>query len=179
MDYSYNKIRLLSHAMIIFCIDQFTKLIALNLLELDKEFKINSFISLHRIFNQDTFLMNYTLPISIELYKFIWVIIAAVLVYGIFWVINQPALQENTIEVEFARAGLFIFLGGCMGNAFDVIFRYNGVIDFLRLNFTDTMPIINFADIMIYFGEFCLLVTWTIIIIKFLNSKIQKLNMFK
>ena len=51
MDYSYNKIRLTSFAIIIFFIDQFSKLIALHFLEFDKEFKVNSLVSLHRIFN--------------------------------------------------------------------------------------------------------------------------------
>ena len=54
MDYSYNKIRLTSFAIIIFFIDQFSKLIALHFLEFDKEFKVNSIVSLHRIFNQFT-----------------------------------------------------------------------------------------------------------------------------
>ena len=173
MDYSYNKIRLTSFAIIIFFIDQFSKLIALHFLEFDKEFKVNSIVSLHRIFNQNTFLLNQTLPISIYLYKILWVFIACIMLIGIFWVTNQKALQENNIETEFARTGLFIFIGGCLGNAYDVIFRYEGVIDFLRLNLVETMPIINFADIMIYFGELCLIITWIIILFKSVCSKLK------
>ena len=177
MNYNYNKFSLIYYAIIIFCIDQFSKLIALNLLDFDKEFKINSMVSLHRIFNQNTFLLNYTLPIDIIFYKLLWIFFASILIYGVFWSIKQPALQENTIEAEFARTGLFIFLGGCFGNAYDVIFRYDGVVDFLRLNLVDTMPILNFADVMIYFGEFCLIATWIIILFKLFKSKILSFNL--
>lgn len=176
MDYSYNKMRLISYAIIIFCIDQFSKLIALNLLDFDKEFKINSLVSLHRIFNQNTFLLYYTLPINIIFYKILWLFLASILIFGVFWSIKQPALQEDSIEAEFARTGLFIFLGGCFGNAYDVIFRYDGVVDFFRLNLIEAIPILNFADIMIYFGEFCLIITWLIILLKFFKSKLYFLN---
>lgn len=166
MNYNYDRMRLVSFAVIIFAIDQFTKLIALHYLDFDKEFIINKFLSFHRIYNQNTFMLNYTLPIEVELYKIIWALIALSLSVGIFWVTSRPAFKEASVEAELARTGLFILLGSCLGNAFDVIFRYEGVIDFLRINFTDNIPIVNFADIMIYMGEICILLSFIIIFFK-------------
>lgn len=162
-------------AFLIFLLDQGTKIWALNYLALEDEYLINNLLSFQRIYNEATVLLNYQLPfgISTDFFRIIWVAIAAILTLSIYWVIKQPALRGDNLETQFAKCGLFIIMGSIWGNAYDRIFRSEGVVDFIRINFlTDSIPIMNIADIMIYWGDVCFIITWGILLGKLLIKKL-------
>lgn len=168
-------------AFCIFLIDQATKMWALNMLHFDNEVIINSLFSFHRIYNEAYIMLNYNVyennyikltdPLQ---FKLIYASVSLILMSGIVWVTNQPALKEHSWPAEFSKTGLFIIMGGVLGNAYDRVFRDDGVIDFLRINTFDTIPIVNFADILIYFGEFCLMAAWLIVLLSIPYKKITK-----
>jgi lipoprotein signal peptidase len=165
-------------AFFIFLLDQATKIWAMNFLPLEEEFLLNHYFSFQRIFNEATVLLDYNLPfgMSINIFRCIWLLVALILSCSIYWVLKQPVLKNLNIETEFAKTGLFFLLGSTWGNAFDRIFRSDGVIDFIRLNFlNNSIPILNIADIMLYIGEFCIIVTWIIIIFKSFHGFIYKI----
>ena len=88
---------------------------------------------------------------------------------------NQPSMKEHSWKAELAKTGLMIIFGGLLGNAFDRIFRTEGVIDFFRLNFIQNIvPIVNFADIMIYLGEACVIAAWLVIFYELMMKKLKK-----
>lgn len=163
-------------AFFVFLLDQMTKILALNLLTYDQEIYINSFISFHLIFNEDTIFLNHTLPFGLDVtsFRIIWIILALLISIAIAWVIKQKNMFEGGWGIEFAKTGLFLILGSLWGNAFDRIFRKEGVIDFIRLNlFTNTTPIMNIADIILFWGEFCLIIAWIIVIFNLIKNKIR------
>lgn len=163
-------------AFFVFLLDQLTKILSLQFLGLEEEIKLNHYFSLQRIYNEATVMLNYPLPfgLSVDGFRIIWVTIAIILTLGIFWVNKQQSLNNACWEAEFSKVGLFLILGGIWGNAFDRIFRKEGVIDFIRLNFfQDSIPIMNIADIIIYLGEFCLITAWLIVLFKLLQHKIK------
>lgn len=67
-------------------------------------------------------------------------LVAALLVY----LLRHP--ENDTAE----RAGLWLIIGGGLGNLWDRLF-YGGVIDFIRLDFI-SFPIFNIADICVCCG---------------------------
>lgn len=160
-------------AILIFLLDQGTKLWAINFLPLEDEYIINQFLSFQRIFNEATFLLDTRLPIfSITEFRIIYVMIALTLTAGLYWVATKPALQATNIETEFAKTGLFFMMGSIWGNTFDRLFRSEGVIDFIRINyFVEAIPILNIADITLHIANLCFLITWCIIIYKLIVTK--------
>lgn len=160
-------------ALLIFLLDQGTKLWAMNFLPFEDEYIINQFLSFHRIFNEATFLLDSRLPqFSIVEFRIIYVLIALGLTIGLYWVSTKPALQVSSIETEFAKTGLFLMLGSIWGNTFDRLFRSQGVIDFIRINyFTETVPILNIADITLHMANLCFIITWFIIIYRLITVR--------
>lgn len=166
-------------AFFVFLLDQLTKILSLHFLGLEEEFRLNHYFSLQRIYNEATVMLNYPLPfgLTVDGFRIAWVTIAIVLTLGIFWVNKQQSLNNSCWEAEFSKVGLFLILGGIWGNAFDRIFRKEGVIDFIRLNFfKEAIPIMNIADIMIYMGEFCLITAWAIVLFKLFHKKSKHIN---
>lgn len=163
-------------AFLVFLIDQFTKLWALYRLPLEEEIVINSYLSFQRVFNEATVLLSFHLPfgLTVDQFRFFWVLIAISITLGIWWTIKQPALNQPGWVEEFSKTGLFLILGSSWGNAFDRIFRKEGVVDFLQINyFKGTVPIVNFADIIIYVGEIALISAWVLIIINYYTQKLS------
>lgn len=165
-----NKANLIFFTISVTILDQITKIISLYLLEFGKLVPINSLLSFQRIYNQNNFMLNKTLPVSVTTHKIIWVLVAIFFILMAIYLIKQPLLQENSLTADFIRTGLLIIIGASLGNAIDVIFRYDGVVDFIRLDFLESLPILNIADIMIYIGELCLVLAW----ISLLFDKIKK-----
>ncbi len=170
-------------ALFVFLLDQCTKIWAENFLHFDREFIMNRFISLHRIYNESYVLANYNIyneELIFSLthswqFKFLYIGFALILMIGIIWVTSQPALKEKNWGSEFAKTGLFLILGGILGNGFDRLFREKGVVDFIRINyFQESVPIMNIADILMYVGELCIVLAWLIILIDFTIKKIKK-----
>lgn len=159
--------------ILVFLFDQVTKIWALNRLPFSEEVVSKSWFSLYRIYNESTIMLNLDAEnynISVVEFRLIYAVIAVCLTLGILWVTNQPALNENKIEAELAKSGLFIILGAMLGNLTDRIFR-QGVIDFIKLDmFENTVPILNIADIMIYVGVFAIIIAWVIIIFKIIKN---------
>ena len=83
---------------------------------------------------------------------------------AIIWIINQPAMKENSIPANCGKIGMFLILGGVFGNAFDRIFRKEGVVDFIRFKNNDWDLIFNIADVGVYFGEIFLIAAWIAIL---------------
>lgn len=178
-----NNVMLWMGAFLVFLIDQCSKVWATTLLIFDEEVKMNRFISLHRIYNDSFIMANFDVYHSSETFslsapwqfKLLYAACSLILTLGIIWVTNQPALKENSWAAEFGKTGLFLILGGILGNLFDRIFRENGVVDFIRLNaFSSMEPIMNVADIVIYLGEFCIFSAWLIIIVSEVMKKTVK-----
>lgn len=159
-----NNIKYWQGAMIAFIIDFGTKVWALNL-DLEEEFLINKYFSVQRVWNESNILASVSFDIPNILFRFLWVSFALLLAISICWVSIQPSINEKNFKTDFAKTGLFLIMGGMLGNCFDRIFRDDGVIDFIRLNFmTDSIPIMNFADVFIYAGILSIIISWVIII---------------
>lgn len=151
-------------AFFAFLVDLSTKIISLNL-ELEEEFYINKIFSIQRVWNENNILASVSFDIPVLLFRFLWVFFAIFLAISIYWVSVQPSINEENNRTDFAKTGLFLIMSGIWGNCFDRIFRSDGVIDFIRINFmTDTIPIMNFADVFIYFGIFSIIISWFLII---------------
>lgn len=151
-------------AFFAFLVDFLTKIWALNYLDLEEEFLINHAISIQRIWNESNILASVSFDIPNILFRFFWVSFAIILAFSIYWVSLQPSINEENIKTDFAKTGLFLIMSGIWGNCFDRIFRSEGVIDFIRLNFIEnSIPIMNFADVFIYMGIFCIMIGWILI----------------
>ena len=166
-------------ALFAFGVDFFTKIWALNFLTLDEEFLLNHYFSIQRVWNESNILASVNFDIPTPVFRFFWIFASLLLAIAIYWVSLQPAINEDSVKTDFAKTGLFLIMSGIWGNAFDRIFRSEGVVDFIRLNFLeDIIPIMNFADVFIYVGIFCIVVGWSIILTeeflaKFLNKKLK------
>lgn len=159
-------------AGIAFLVDLVTKISSLHL-ELEEEFYINKIFSIQRVWNENNILASVSFDIPILLFRFFWVLFAITLAISIYWVSKQPSINEDNIKTDFAKTGLFLIMSGIWGNCFDRIFRSDGVIDFIRINFmTESIPIMNFADVFIYFGIFSIIISWILIITNELKTLI-------
>jgi lipoprotein signal peptidase len=175
--YGNKKIFLLG-AFLVFLIDQMTKTWAYKFLPFDKEHVMNHLFSLHLIYNESYIMMNYNVLDSKSFlestnqFNIAYTFVCFILCAAIVWVTRQPALNEEKWSAEFAKTGLFFICGGILGNAFDRVFRANGVIDFVRVKDGDNYDFIfNFADLAVFMGEFCLAVAWLLIILSFISNK--------
>lgn len=167
-------------ALLLLFFDQFTKMIAELKLPYSEEihFGLSSWMSFVKYYNESTFMLVHNAQVyDVSLFHFqaIYAAIAFVLIYGIWWVSRHPLMKDNLIEVKFALIGLFVTLGGVMGNLTDRMIK-GKVVDFLKLNFfTEYEPVINAADIMLYVGLLLILCSWAIIITKcFKNCFLKK-----
>lgn len=150
-------------AFFVFLIDLITKIYALNLIEED-EFIISKLFSIQRIWNESYIMANISFDIPVILFRASYVFFALILAASIYWVTQQKELNEKNYKIDFAKTGLFIIMGGIWGNCFDRIFRSEGVVDFIRINFLQTIPIFNIADVFIYVGILCIIIAWCLII---------------
>ena len=147
-------------SFLIFFLDQMTKIWALNYLPYNESKVLNSFISLTRIYNENTVLLNHSFDIPDSTFRLLWIFFAGLLSFFIAWVLRQDILKNGKWQSEFVKTGLFCIIGSIWGNAFDRSFRSQGVVDFIHLTFSyRTQPVMNVADIMIYVGEICLLIS--------------------
>lgn len=123
-------------------------------------------------------MMIFHTPLGMSKVTFVlsWLLICAIVTVGIAWVTKQKALNEGGWVEEFAKTGLFLILGAAWGNAFDRIFRF-GVVDFIEIKIdTHLSPVINIADVMVYVGEFSLILAWFCIILTALRNFIARNN---
>lgn len=165
-------------ALLAFMVDLSTKMWAVNFLNLEEEFLINHYFSIQRIWNDSNILASVTFNISNIMFRVFWIGFASLLAISIYFVSIQPSINEENIKTDFAKTGLFLIMSGIWGNCFDRVFRSDGVVDFIRLNFlTESIPIMNIADVFIYMGIFSIMIGWIIIIkellcIKLFNKKV-------
>lgn len=159
-------------AFIAFIIDLVSKFWAVGFLNLEEEFLINHYFSIQRIWNDSSILANVSFNISNTMFRFFWVSFASLLGCSIYLVSIQPSINEDNIKTDFAKTGLFLIMSGIWGNCFDRIFRSEGVVDFIRINFlTNSIPIMNLADVFIYVGIFSIFISWFIIIAELIAKK--------
>lgn len=153
-------------AFLVLLLDQWTKLLVLHSLQLDDEYFITSMLSLNRIYNPSTIFLNYHSPFGLNLNEFrlFWLFNGASLGFAMIFVLKQKVMQEHSWRIELVKTGLFLMMGSMWGNGFDRVFRPEGVIDFLFVKFEDAAPIMNLADILLFFGEAALWTGWIIII---------------
>lgn len=170
-------------AFLVFLLDQVTKIWAIYGLKFEEEVYINNLIGLRRIYNEDTIMMIFHTPMGMSKLSFIltWLLFCGIITMGIAWVTKQKALNDGGWIEEFAKTGLFLILGAAWGNAFDRIFRF-GVVDFIEIKIdTHLSPVINIADVMVYVGEFSLILAWFFIILnalkKFITANSNKLEL--
>ena len=161
-------------SFIAFLVDFFTKVLSLHYLDLEDEFYINKFFSIQRIWNKSNILASVSFPIQIWIFRLIWVSFAILLGCSIYWVSKQPVLNDGTYKTNFAKTGLFLIMGGIFGNCYDRAFRADGVIDFIRLSFMETIPIMNFADVFIYMGIISIIISWSLILLDLIENNNKK-----
>lgn len=151
-------------AYVSFGLDLITKIWALIYLEVEEEFLINKYFSIQRIWNESNILASVNFDIPINVFRMIWILFAMCIAFCIYWVSVQPSMNEKNMKTNFAKTGLFLIMGGMFGNCFDRVFRKEGVVDFIRLNFLENLiPIMNIADVFIYVGLICIIISWLII----------------
>lgn len=160
-------------ALFAFSVDLISKIWALNTLELEEEFLINKYFSIQRIWNESNILASVSFDIPNLWFRIFWVLFAIFLALLIYWVSRQPAMNQKSPTTDFAKTGLFLIMSGIWGNCFDRILRPEGVIDFIRLSFLkDSIPIMNMADVFVYVGLFCIIISWVFMIIELLQLNI-------
>lgn len=181
-----NKNNLMLGAFLIFLIDQMTKQWAYISLPFDKEVKINYLFSLHLLYNEAEVMASYylvgenSLLSSISQFNFAYTLVSLMFCVAIVWVTRQPAFNEKIWVTEFAKTGLFLIVGGILGNSFDRVVRGNGVIDFVRVkDGYDYDLIFNFADVAVYMGEFCIIVAWCLVLIPIIANKLGIFHLYK
>lgn len=160
-------------AFFAFSIDLISKVWALHSLELHEEFLINRYFSIQRIWNESNILASVSFDIPNYLFRIFWVSFAIFLGFLIYWVSKQPAMNEKNSTTDFAKTGIFLIMSGIWGNCFDRILRSEGVIDFIRLSFLkDSIPIMNMADVFIYMGLFCIIISWSLLIVELFKGNL-------
>lgn len=143
-------------AFFVLLLDQLGKTLSL-LAPSEQEITLNHYLSIERIYNESTIMLSHASPFGLSQIGFraAWLCGAGILTALICWVASHCEMREKNWKTEFSKAGMFIIMGSIWGNSFDRIFRSQGVIDFVRLNcFKNSIPIMNFADVMLYVGEF-------------------------
>lgn len=173
-------------AFCIALIDQATKIWALNFLQYESNVPLNTYFSFHRTYNESTFLLNIDIQqtnwnISVLQYRILFILVGLVLLSGIFWVSTREAMNQGCWTSEFAKTGLFMIAGGFLGNGFDRAFREEGVVDFIKFALYENNQIqigiiFNIADVMIYFGELCLIISWFLIVFNVVKNKFFNSN---
>lgn len=151
-------------AFFVFFLDQVTKFFALDFLNAKKIILMNPILGLkfHLVRNYSTIMMNIDLTqyhISVLEMRFFYFLVSLILIFSIFLITKNKNFEQNNWSNEFLKTGLFLILGSILGNLFDRVFRTQGVIDFLSFNPTMNFYLImNVADIILYFGEICILI---------------------
>lgn len=153
-------------------IDQSTKQIALNYLNYEEQVKFFIF-NLFLVHNESSMflldellhkynILNENSGNYLFKFKIIWFGFIFIFLLGFIWVINQPTFKKNEdIIVKQLKIGLFLIVAGILGNAIDRIFRTDGVVDFIKLEYKqDFLLILNIADIWIWLGELFLVFAW-------------------
>ena len=138
--------------------DQISKNIALLYLPHDKEVLHGGLFSLHLIFNSDTFLVKIEDPFNLGpsgTYKYIYLSLSAFLTAAIIFTTTFLNKKTTVFPIRIITLGLLFILAGIWGNAIDHATRF-GVVDFIRYNNENTIPIFNFADVFVWIGEFFL-----------------------
>ena len=128
-------------SIIVLIIDQLSKVLINNNIELNKSITIiNNFFNL-------TYVHNEGAAFSILNGKrLLFIIIAFIAIYFLYSFINDFKNNRRNI-LAFS-----LIIGGIIGNLLDRII-YNGVIDYLDFKiFTYDAPIFNLADTFIFFG---------------------------
>lgn len=169
-------------SFLIFLIDQLTKIIVTNNLDIEEEFVLNKMVSILRIHNEKYIMGHYDVLSgdfslqSLLQYKILYSTFAILLVLSIVWTVYQNEIQQKSWGTEFAKTGLFFMVGGIFGNLFDIIFRENGVVDFIELNIEHVYPVLNIADFSIYIGFLSILISILIIVPIHFRQKIRNLD---
>ena len=146
----------------VFFLDRVSKILILNLVELDGNLNIyiNSFLNLVLVWNDGIGFGLFSSESSLfyNLFTALIILINLIIIYLI--------ISSNSL-----RSFLFsLILGGSLGNLFDR-FYYSAVPDFIDLNYNNFhWFIFNVADIFISLGVLCL------IFVELFSNKDEKLN---
>lgn len=145
-------------AIITIIIDQVSKFLAINLLDIAKEkVIIKNFFSLFCVKNTGAAFSNFTGQIPF---------LIVVSIFCIILIINIIFKEKYKYKLSYLSLG--ILLGGMIGNLIDRIF-FNGVIDFLSFKIINyRFPVFNIADIGITCG------VAIYIILSLLEEKLEK-----
>lgn len=153
-----NQIIVYQIAIITIIVDQVSKFMALNFLDLAKEkVIIKNFFSLFCVKNTGAAFSNFTDQIPF---------LIIVSIFCITLIINIIYKEKYKYKLTYLSLG--ILLGGMLGNLIDRLF-FKGVIDFLSFKiFSYKFPVFNIADIGITCG------VAIYIILSLLEEKLEK-----
>lgn len=137
-------------SLVVFFIDQLTKLLALKFLSNHNDIILFPFfLKLHYATNKGAaFSLMTEHPKLLSIISFMAIFI---LLYWFFKTSNQE---------KWTRLSIGLIFGGAFGNLIDRIFREDGVIDFILLHWQDKYhwPVFNIADTSICIGIFILII---------------------
>lgn len=145
-----SKIKIWASLLVPFLLDRFSKYMAMNFLEFDKEYNITSFFSLRRVFNKGVSwgLLSFSATgegaAKIEYIAFIFIVITVLFFLGWFIFHAYKAHQRNEFILHYC-----VLISGGMSNLYDR-FLYGAVIDFITFHTKMYyFPIFNIADVCI------------------------------
>lgn len=144
-------LRFLWLTVIVFVLDQWTKVAVLESIDLYQSIQITGFFNL-------TYVRNYGAAFSFLAdsggwQRWFFTIIAFAVSIMILWWLKQTQKAQIMLPIAFC-----LILGGALGNVYDRLI-YGYVIDFLSFHYNDWyFPAFNLADSAICLGAFLLIV---------------------
>ena len=131
-------------------IDQFTKLLMINILDYEGDY----IVVIPKFFK---FKLHYNpyIAFSIQL-PFFWQMFMTVIACGVFF---YMALSSDFKNKKFYSYGVWLMIGGMVGNFIDRVFYDKGVIDFLSFTFFGKdFATFNLADSFLVIGVICVII---------------------
>lgn len=164
-------------AVSFFLIDQATKLLTLKYFKLPlTQYNtpiIENKLSIHPSYNENNIMGFFELPISPEIYKYIYLLLAIIVSYGCFWVIQKLSKTNHNKITLILSWGLGLIAGAVAGNSIDRFIHF-GVFDFIQIH--ALYIVLNMADIFALTGSIMCLTVATYI---FSNpKKFAKIKVF-
>jgi len=135
---------------IIFYLDQWTKIIATESLEMYEAVIVNDYLNW-------TLMHNEGMAFSILADQSGWQrwVISIIAITIVIWLLVW--LKKNVIDAKFLNLGLVCIIGGALGNTYDRL-SLGYVIDFIEAHYNDSFwPAFNIADTAISIGAFFLI----------------------
>jgi signal peptidase II len=135
---------------IVFYLDQWTKTIATESLEIYEAVVVNNYLNWTLMHNEGM-AFSFLADQSGWQRWVISIVAIAIVIWLLIW------LKKNKINAKFLNLGLVFVIGGALGNIYDRL-SLGYVIDFIEAHYNDSFwPAFNIADTAISIGAFFLI----------------------